>query len=146
MAKKKKLVEDGPSMQDRILEWSGKHDNCAVCFIHYTVAYLERFPQPLQRHHIVGGTSKFDHEANWLKLCSLCHDHYHSGGKRFREGERLPDLVLGHILWSKRDVDPDSWDPELLKAKRGRGLPDLIPLPVEFLRERERHGPYNPAG
>lgn len=116
------------------------HARCAVCCL----SAFARPSRPMQVHHICGrGSRKFEVPGNWIVLCARDHRHYHFGGEHADDGQPLPELTPGMILWAKRAADPEQYDPALLAGLRGwKALPeDWMPreLPEAFLRERERN-------
>jgi hypothetical protein len=62
-------------------------------------------PQRLENHHIIGGSGRKHIRPNIARLCSLCHRLFH--GDRIRvNGELLPELSMGNILYLKLVHDP----------------------------------------
>ena len=87
-------------------------------------------------HHIQGGVARVHAEFNIILLCERCHFAHH---------DRLagvPELSKGHILWAKREEDPDSYSPKKLAALTHRkSLPyKPTPLPDFFMSARSRMG------
>lgn len=124
--------------------WALEHDCCQCCGVSLTESLHKRYPPGLQVHHIVGGSRRYDYKWNFLMMCAVCHGQLHAGGYKSDDGEKLPELTIGHILWCKmvsgsgkhfrrRDIG------KLL----GRRCPDAVPLPKEFLAMRRRFG-YTP--
>jgi len=117
-----------------LLQWSEMFRSCAVCWWPSS-----DYRRDMEVHHIVGGPnrSKGNVPFNYLKLCDRCHAVYHSG----KVAANVPDLHLGHILWAKRESDPEEFDIARLAALKGRvGLAkDPEPLPTYFLDERQRN-------
>ncbi len=77
-------------------------------------------PWSIERAHIVNKPRREDRRAV-IGLCSVCH--------RVSHGERLSGLSrvrLGveHMLWLKRWVDTDWYDPEFLQTCSVRRLPE----------------------
>lgn len=102
----------------------------------------------LHKHHILGGAKRIDDQRNLLLLCfqwnandCRCHDVYH-GERVPRADGYWPALTLGAILGVKRESDPDNYDPAWLQEVLGnKRLPEIEPLPEEFLKERRRWSP-----
>lgn len=112
---------------------------CAVCWIRADRAYGP--DRRIVLHHLAGRGRNHEVEGNWCAVCSRCHSQYHDGGQFGDDGERLPALTPGHMLWAKEQSD--GVDLGLIASLKGwAGLPDhWIPceLPGAFLRERERN-------
>ena len=124
--------------------WAQRHDFCQVCWIGQRDTRWARLTG-LQTHHIIK-PGRSDEPCNLLRVCGQCH--------RIIEGERVPDgkgghwprLALAHVLYSKREHDPQEYDPDRLTVlwrhrKREDGfdpLPEPEPLPEALLAERRR--------
>ena len=134
----------GHAVRDRAMlrQWTKRHDCCQVCGIGWGDARWAGLAG-LQTHHIIK-PGRSDEPCNLLRVCGRCH--------RIIEGERVPDdhgghwprLTLAHVLYSKRERDPQEYDPDrlvLLWRHRARmngfdPLPEPEPLPEAFLAER----------
>lgn len=108
----------------------------------------------LHRHHLLGGARRIDDPRNLLLLCfqwneyrPRCHDLFHGANIRREDGSLWPALTLGMMLVLKAESDPDNYDPEYLQSLLGkRLLPEIEPLPQEFITERERWEQYTRRG
>lgn len=77
-------------------------------------------PWMVERAHIVSKPRKLDRRVV-VGLCSVCH--------RIQHGERLsgierPRLCVASMLWLKREVDPEWYDPDFMQRCSVRRLPD----------------------
>ena len=145
----KKIVPDctkSHPVKDRemLRLWAQRHDYCQVCWIAERDTRWARLTG-LQTHHIIK-PGRSDEPCNLLRVCGQCH--------RIIEGERVPDgkgghwprLTLAHVLYSKREHDPQEYDPDRLtvlwrhRARVGGfdPLPQPESLPAAFLEERRR--------
>lgn len=73
-------------------------------------------------------------DFNLLLLCQSCHFSHHD------RIAGMPQLSKGHMLWAKREEDPDSYSPSRLAALTHRkSLPyKPTPLPDYYLAERAK--------
>lgn len=126
---------------DAIREWASTKTACSACWIDHVEAERYGF-LGLQSHHVIRRSRiRCDRPWNLLRLCERCH--------RLAEGECirvdgvvLPVLTEGHCLWLKLTADPDEWRPKMLaKLKAPVKLEGLLPVPVFFIRERQRRRP-----
>lgn len=99
----------------------------------------------LHRHHLLGGSQRIDDQRNLILLCfqwqpnqPRCHDLYHGHKIPKGNGEYWTPLTLGMLLVLKAESDPNKYDPDWLREKYRRALPDPEPLPEEYIREREK--------
>jgi hypothetical protein len=88
---------------------SSQPETCPVCCV-----------QPAAEvHHIIpkgmGGDRRSEVEANWIFICSKCHDGFHRG-----------HIPLACILRAKKDTS--NYDPVVLADLAGHRLPELIVL------------------
>ena len=120
-----------PAAEAKLLrEFAAEFPRCFVCGGKYM----------LQVHHILGGPNRKNVRCNLTILCTICHLAYHSGGPVWWFGAKRPPLRLGHILCVKWLMDPIGTDWEQLAEIRQRALPEDLPLPEWYVRERERNG------
>jgi hypothetical protein len=117
-------------------EYMATHLRCMVCGI----SVFAHPSRPLECHHLMGrGAQKHECVENYGAICDRDHRHFHSGGELGDDGERLPELTPGMILFAKSLADGPI-DEALLAGLRGwKGLPeDWLPveLPAEYMRER----------
>lgn len=115
--------------------WSACHNRCQVCGVSAAFARHNRWPG-LSTHHIVKA-GRFHEATNLIRLCQRCHD--------LAEGLDTPvwlptkfyypKLTLPHILWVKRDRDPDDFDPSRLAQILMRPLPEPQEPPGVFRAE-----------
>jgi hypothetical protein len=96
----------------------------------------------IERAHIVRNPRREEVRAAVL-LCSYCHRVSH--GERIVCGGRYPrwpSLTREHLIWLKRERDPEHYDREFLQANSIRRLPLAQKPPSEYLLEyRRRRGP-----
>jgi len=136
----------GHAVRDRatLRQWAQRHEYCQVCGIGWGGARWAGLAG-LQTHHIIK-PGRSDEPCNLLRVCGRCH--------RIIEGERVPDghgghwprLTLAHVLYCKREHDPEEYDPDRLTVlwrhrQREGGfdpLPQPEPLPEVFQAERRR--------
>jgi len=114
---------------------------CACCWAPFNGTSIVA-----HRHHLLGASRREDDPRNLLLLCfqwaeyrPRCHDLYHGANIRREDGTLWPQLTTGMCLVLKAESDPENYDPEWLQDLMGkRLLPEIEPLPEEFIRERER--------
>lgn len=134
--KKRSWKREAKALQLAFME---SHLRCAVCGI----SVFARPSRPLQLHHLMSkGSQRHECVENYAALCDRDHAHFHGGGEFGDDGQRLPKLTGGHLLWAKAQAD--GLDAKLLASLRGWvNLPDAwepTPLPSAFILERERNG------
>jgi hypothetical protein len=128
--------------QEAVRQWAEGHDFCQVCGIDENKARWVQITG-LQTHHIIKA-GRSDEPCNLLRVCERCH--------RIIEGESVPDekgghwprLTLAHVLYCKREHDPQQYDSDRLTVlwrnrQRTVGfnplpLPEL--LPEVYIAER----------
>ena len=125
--------------KEDVRQWGLDHLNCELCGIPVQMSITRRWPAGLQTHHIIGGSSRKNYSWNLLRLCSRCHNQYHSGGERGFNDELMPEVDLALLLSAKRIATPHEWKPELLKELRARNLPDLRDMPALLQQERDHY-------
>lgn len=100
------------------------------------------YPGPgLELHHIVGGAQRSGpghRRENWLMLCKLCHSHHHQGGHFFDDGEKMPEILRGHLVWCKQQADPGYYSMRVLKVLL-RGKEDIRPEQLQAVMPHERY-------
>lgn len=155
----KRVVQTENVRLDR-QQWAEDHGYCAVCWISESRAALNRFPAGLQTHELVGGSMRSLEPYNYLRLCSACHQRYHSGTPY----EDL-DLDFGHLLYCKYEQAcvelgyqfPPGWIIEgvwnwhrlgyLYSPQRrpvsAACLPPMESVPTGYLAERLKWNPYS---
>ena len=106
------------------------HDRCAVC--HWQ---KYRVGRALHIHHLQGGVARVHATFNVVLLCERCHTCVH---------DRLPgvpELSKGHILWAKRDADPEQYSTrDIARLTHRKRLPyRATRIPQFFLDERLRN-------
>ncbi len=105
--------------------------SCMACG-HTGDGFLRR----LTIHHCVR-LGRSDDLCNLLRLCQRCHDRVHGGTKDW--------LTLPIQLSLKKLRDPAHWNPARLRELFLKNLPDLQPVPSEYLVEFEKWRPMHPA-
>jgi NAD-dependent dihydropyrimidine dehydrogenase PreA subunit len=111
-------------------------DNCWACGRdRYDKPDYWNAPFTLERAHIVNKTRVEDCRA-CVVLCSLCHRISH--GDTFSYCE-LPPLTKAHLLWLKEQHGGCDW--EFLAKHRVGALPEMEPLPVEYLESQRTFNP-----
>lgn len=124
-----------------LVAWSLTQTRCACCWIGQREAAFHRWPG-LQTHHLVKRSRRVCHEPwNLLRLCERCHRLAEGERVRGSDGQLLPVLTFGHTLWLKCAADPMAFRPDELRRSYGRGLPEMLPVPAVFVRERQRWRP-----
>jgi hypothetical protein len=91
-------------------------------------------PWVTERAHIVNKPRAEDRRAVIL-LDSGCHDTQH--GARV-VGWDLPPLTLAHMLWIKRERDPQWYDPAFLQKHSVQRLPEPERPPDQFMESYSR--------
>ena len=123
--------------------WSVRHTRCQICHVSAHIAQQKFWPG-LETHEIIGGSGRVFDPRNYLRLCHRCHTHWHEGRGRGWDGLRLPPLELCHMMWVKREADPEEYDAAFLLECRGKKngskyVPEPERLPDEFYCERIRN-------
>lgn len=113
--------------------WRSEQWHCLICHRRGDMA-----KRTLETHHIRGRESVKRHvEDNLAALCPRCHSQLHFGGKLDRNGERIPNLHPGHVLWAKLESEPET-SLEVLDSIR-KSKYEATELPEFYLKERERN-------
>jgi hypothetical protein len=115
-----------------LMGWVQEHRCCGVC--HWPESDGRR---RLEVHHLVGGAGRKHDIRQYVRLCENCHTVLHSGSRV----TGLPDLTPAILLSTKRECDPDNYDPAYLaslKRKKHLGY-DPEPIPDFYLAERQRN-------
>lgn len=118
------------SEQAALLEWVQLHRCCAVCWWPESDARRR-----LEVHHLVGGAGRKHDIRQYVRLCNNCHAVLHSGSKV----TGLPNLTSAILLYTKRECDPENYDPAFLaslKRKKHLGY-EPEPVPDHYLKQRE---------
>lgn len=100
------------------------------------------YPRWLENAHILRGTGqrRIDRRAI-LRLCKLDHDIADGPDEptqRDRAGNRLPKLTRPHLLWLKRERDPDHFDLDWLNSISIQRMPEPAAPPSWFLEQYAR--------
>lgn len=108
---------------------------CAICWApHWHVERTQ--PTGLQRMHVIPRSKRrCDEDYNTLFGCWRCHGNQHCPNAPGWQSLTLPMLL--HVKRASGE-----WRPHELEHLYCRRLPDLEPLPEEYLRERRRFTPY----
>lgn len=99
--------------------WFGSvPDACWVC-LELGISVCRK----VEKHHLCVGR-RVDCPENWLLLGDVHHRQFHVGGE-LHNGERLPELTPGNLLWLKEKYDPENYDPAVICRLKGwQSLPD----------------------
>jgi len=102
-------------------------------------------PWRLERAHLAAGRSKMcRHEDRRavVSLCGRCHllHSTHGRGVARINGLELPRLSNAHVLWIKRERDPEWWDLAWIQERWLDVVPDPESPPEWFLAEFESRG------
>lgn len=101
-----------------------------------------RFPTHLETHHIVK-QGRSDEPCNLLRVCCQCH-RVIEGEKASDELGPCPPLKLEHVLWCKKQGDPQEYDRKRLAQLKHMALPSAKKPPQRYIDEFLFHqsGPY----
>lgn len=98
------------------------------------------FSRGIDRHHIVKPLRSWD-IANLALLCRMCHQAAEGCPPTVqiaREPVKWPKLTMSHVLWLKRERDPDNYNRHRLEELYGKRLPRAARPPEVLLEMRER--------
>jgi len=118
------------------MNYKASHDRCAV-----TWARAEQFGVVLDPHHLVAGAGRKDDPRNLLMVSREVHNHYHFGGIIGTDCKQKAPLTPGHLMFCKREEDPEQYDEAFIAELLGRKeLPDnWLPVePPEWVYEERR--------
>lgn len=97
-------------------------------------------PWLIERAHIVNKPRRCDRRSVVL-LCSACHKAGHHQERIRIDGELLVRIELEHMLWMKRERDPEYYDRAFLQQQSVRILPMARKLGEFYLRQyQQRRG------
>jgi hypothetical protein len=109
---------------------------CMACGIQNGWRGRFSYPRWLENAHIIGGAGRRADRRGIVRLCKMCHDLSH--GERIRHnGELLPRLTLGNILWLKLARDRAHFDPDYLGSLYHYRLPEIAEPDSFFKHEWE---------
>lgn len=112
-----------------LADYAAEHRSCGVCWWPESDGRRQ-----LEVHHLQQGAGRRHDRRNLLSLCERCHCVLHSGSIC----GVYPDITKGMLLWVKREVDPEQFDPAWLaglRHKRHLGY-EPEPIPQFYLDER----------
>jgi len=99
-------------------------------------------PWLIERAHIVRNPRREDPRAVVL-LCSYCHRVSHGELIFCARYPRWPQLTREHLLWLKRERDPENYDRAFLQQNSIRKLPLAHRPPQQYLDEyQQRRGRF----
>lgn len=119
-------------------QWSRERAVCMVCWIDYQQTMQHRNPGGIQIHEIVGGAMRSLESANYLSICSRCHDSFHSRGN---------GLTFEEILFCK-------WEASCLEAGVAMPFASIVivngvtiwnPWRLAYLRRRHHNSSALPS-